>query len=270
VAKKRVRAKAVPARNRSPEAAEDASRIVPLYIPREQPLAEGVVAAPPARLTYRGGPLLTGVEVFTIFWGAQWTKQQAGTAGEINAFFDFVLTSPLIDQLAEYDVPGKSIGHGKRTGTVKLPSPAPATSVSDTAIRKFLQNRLAAKRGGLPKPSPNSLYFLFLPPGVRVSAFGGLSCQSFCGYHDAISKKIFYAVMPFPGCSGCRGGVAVVDALTLTSSHELCEAITDPIPGNGWYDDNNGEIGDICAWQSKKLGQYTVQQEWSNKAGRCV
>jgi hypothetical protein len=44
-----------------------------------------------------------------------------------------------------------------------------------------------------------------------------------------------------------------IDALTSTSSHELCEAITDPIPGQGWYDDANGEIGDICAWKSKNL-----------------
>jgi hypothetical protein len=50
----------------------------------------------------------------------------------------------------------------------------------------------------------------------------------------------------------------------------LCEAITDPIPGQGWYDDTNGEIGDICAWQTKKIGNYTVQLEWSNSANRCV
>ena len=64
--------------------------------------------------------------------------------------------------------------------------------------------------------------------------------------------------------------MVALDALTTASSHELCEAITDPIPGQGWYDDQNGEIGDICAWQTKRLGPYTVQLEWSNKAGRCV
>jgi hypothetical protein len=42
------------------------------------------------------------------------------------------------------------------------------------------------------------------------------------------------------------------------------------VPGQGWYDDANGEIGDICAWQTKKLGSYTVQLEWSNKANSCV
>jgi hypothetical protein len=60
------------------------------------------------------------------------------------------------------------------------------------------------------------------------------------------------------------------DALTGTSSHELCEAITDPVPGSGWYDNANGEIGDICAWNFKKVAGYTVQLEWSNVQGKCV
>ena len=70
--------------------------------------------------------------------------------------------------------------------------------------------------------------------------------------------------------SGCLGGLSVMDALTGTSSHELCEAITDPVPGTGWYDQTNGEIGDICAWKFKTLAGYNVQLEWSNKDGKCV
>ena len=76
--------------------------------------------------------------------------------------------------------------------------------------------------------------------------------------------------MPYPGCTGCLGGLAPFEALTGTSSHELAESITDPIPGQGWYDDNNGEIGDICAWHFKQVGAYNVQQEWSNQANQCV
>jgi len=75
--------------------------------------------------------------------------------------------------------------------------------------------------------------------------------------------------MPFPNCAGCLGGMTNLDALTSTSSHELCEAITDPLPGQGRYDDTHGEIGDICAWQTKKLGNYTVQLEWSNQDASC-
>ena len=116
----------------------------------------------------------------------------------------------------------------------------------------------------------NSLYFIYVPPGVRVVMGGSASCQAFCGYHNAISSKTFYAVMPYPGCAGCTGGLSVLDVLTSTSSHELCEAITDPIPGQGWYDDTNGEIGDICAWSTKKVGPYAVQLEWSNHTHACV
>jgi hypothetical protein len=114
-------------------------------------------------------------------------------------------------------------------------------------------------------------------PGVRVIQGGSASSQAFCGYHNDISGQVFYAVMPYPGCSGCLGGLNALDALTSTSSHELCEAITDAIPGRGWYDDANGEIGEICAGRTKeicagrtkKVGNYTVQLEWSNRDDNC-
>jgi hypothetical protein len=254
-----------PRLKKSAAAPQHPIRIVPLH----RPEAERVAAAVAPRLTYRGGPLLTAAEIFTFFWGAQWNQApQSALVTNMNSFFDYILTSALMDQLGEYSVPGKNIGHGKRTGTATLTSPTPTTSVQDSAIQQMLQQEIAAKN--LPAPSANSLYFLFLPPGVQVVQGGGASCSDFCGYHDATSGNIFYAVMPYPGCPGCTGGLTVADALTSTTSHELCEAITDPVPGQGWYDDNNGEIGDICAWKTRILGSYTIQQEWSNNAGSCV
>src|SRR6516165_755174 len=249
-------------------------RIVPLFVPDAliQPTAEAAEAVPAAapRLTYRNGPLLTAVEVFTIFWGQAWHHGPPGAlVAQINQFFDFILTSPLIDQMAEYSVPGKQIGHGKRTGTLTITKPKHRHSVSDTAIQHMLQQEISTNLG-VPYPTPNTLYFVYLPPGVRVVQGGSASCQAFCGYHNDISGQIFYAAMPYPGCSGCTGGLSPIDALTSTSSHELCEAITDPIPGQGWYDDANGEIGDICAWKTKQIGQFTVQLEWSNKKNQCV
>jgi hypothetical protein len=58
--------------------------------------------------------------------------------------------------------------------------------------------------------------------------------------------------------------------MTGSSSHELCEAITDAVPGSGWYADTDGEIGDICAWNFKTVAGYTVQLEWSNQQDKCV
>jgi hypothetical protein len=240
-------------------------RIVPLH--RPEAAAQPPAAAP--HLTYRAGPLLTAVQVFTVFWGSAWEQApDSALAGQVNQFFDFILASELMDQLTEYSVPGQTIGHGSRIGTTILSSPEPGSSVQDSAIQKLLQNEIDA--GNLPAARSNTLYFVFLPDGVTVEQGGSASCQAFCGYHDSFGRNVYYAVMPYPGCAGCTGGLALLDALTSTTSHELCEAITDPIPGQGWYDDNNGEIGDICAWKTRKLGNYTVQLEWSNKANSCV
>jgi hypothetical protein len=245
---------------------KDAIRIVPLHKPEAQAVAPA--AAP--NLIYRNGPLLTSVEVFTVFWGNSWQQQPAaGLLAQMNQFFDFVLTSALMDQLSEYTVAEQSIGHGKRTGSITLTTPEPSASVTDQAIQQLLQQEISSN-AAFPQPSANTLYFVFLPSGTTVVQGGSSSCRQFCGYHDAIDSRIFYAVMPFPGCTGCLGGLAQLDALTSTSSHELCEAITDPIPGQGWYDDTNGEIGDICAWQTKNVGNFVVQLEWSNRAGKCI
>ena len=238
-------------------------QIVPLH-----PGTAVGVRATPADLTYRGGPLLAAVNVFTAFWGTAWKGADAPLVTQINDFFRFILTSPLIDQLAEYALPNQPIGHGSLGGTATIVAPKPRRAVTDAAIQSFIQTQVAKRT--LPKPTANSLYFVYLQPGVSVAQGGQRSCTNFCGYHDAIGGTIYYAVMPYPGCSGCVGGLAVLDALTSTSSHELCEAITDPVPGQGWYDDTNGEIGDICAWQTKKVGPWTVQLEWSNQQGACI
>jgi hypothetical protein len=238
-------------------------RIVPLHgSPR-------MGAAVTPDLTYRNGPLLTNVQVFTVFWGNAWQDaNNAALVKQLNEFFDFILTSKLIDQLREYSVPGKTIGHGARTGSTTLTDSEPGATVQDSAIQEILATQI--RSGTLPPSNSNSLYFVYLPPGTQAKHEQSASCRDFCGYHEATSTNIFYAVMPYPGCTGCEAGLATLDALTSTSSHELCEAITDPIPGQGWYDDANGEIGDICAWKTKTLGQYTVQLEWSNAAEACV
>ncbi len=148
-----------PRSKKSAAALQRPIRVVPLH----RPEAQRIAAAAAPQLTYRGGPLLTAVEIFTIFLGAEWKQAaQSAIATNMNLFFDYILTSALMDQLEEYSVPGKNIGHGKRTGTAALTSPAPNASVQDSAIQQLLQQEIAAKN--LPAPSPNSLYFFFLPP----------------------------------------------------------------------------------------------------------
>jgi hypothetical protein len=263
-------ARSHPARAPKRAGKSDSIRIVPLHVPAGTFAPRPEIAAPPSpRLTYRGGPLMSAVRVFTVFWGRAWSEPaNSALIARLNAFFTAIVQSALIDQLAEYSVPAWPIGHGSYLGTRVVTAPELGSNVTDTDIREMLEREIAAKVP-LPPPDPNLLYFLYLPPGVSVTAGSDRSCQAFCGYHDAIDGRTFYAVMPYPGCRGCTGDLAVLDALTSTSSHELCEAITDPIPGQGWYDDDHGEIADVCAWQTKRLGDYLVQLEWSNAQGGC-
>jgi len=231
--------------------------------------AAPAAAAQAAKLVYNHGPLISNPQVFTIFWGSAWRQStSASLIPQLNGFFDYILSSPLIDQLTEYSVPQYQIGHGTRIGTITLTTPDVSGTVDDAQIQQMIEQQISA--GSFPASNANLIYFVFLPSGVTVTQGGSASCQVFCGYHDAISNQIWYAVMPFPDCSGCASNLQSFDALTVSGSHELCEAITDPIPGEGWYDNQNGEIGDICPWQIKQVGQYTVQKEWSNRAGSCV
>lgn len=260
-------------------------RVVPLHHPKPYVALENLGKKPDAddselfngkphgapanaKLTYRGGPLLQNVKVFTIFWGKKWGGAPGQPIlGKINDFFKAILKSELITQLGEYNVPGQTIGFGSLAGTATLTDNAPVAHVTDSTIRRQLKAWI--KGGAIPQNDANTLYFVYLDPGIVSIMGGSKSCASYCGYHDHVGG-IYYAVMPYPLCAGCLGGMDAFDALTGTSSHELCEAITDPMPGSGWYDDVNGEIGDICAWNFKKVGGYTVQLEWSNEKNKCV
>ena len=262
-------------------------RVVPLHHPKpsvaidnlararrewdEQDLFDGSPHAIPAsaHLNYQGGPLIQNVQVFTVYWGKLWgsTASSQQMMADLNTFFADILVSPLLDQLSEYNVPGQVIGHGSFLGTKVISPNAPVGSITDSAIRAQLLKWI--KSNTVPKNNKNTLYFIYLDPGIVSIMGGGKSCQNYCGYHNN-AGKVYYALMPYPTCSGCLGGMNAFDALTGTSSHELCEAITDPVPGSGWYDQVNGEIGDICAWNFKKVVGYTVQLEWSNNQNKCV
>ena len=246
-------------------------QIVPLLTPEE--MAGVINLAPKAHLTYHNGPLLTNVQVFTIFWGAAWLKKsQAKLIPKINQFFDFIVTGSLMDLMAQYSVPGKTIGHGSRIGTATISNSEPGNAipggreVTDAQIQQALQQFIDAQT--IPAPTSNTLYFVYLPPGVTSLLGAARSCHVFCGYHSH-AGNIFYGVEPFITCAGCTFG-ETVDSLIKVSSHELFEAITDPA-SNGWFDNNSGmEIGDICNASVKKLGGFTVQTEWSNADNACV
>jgi Viral BACON domain len=261
----------------NPENREPSSILFPvkLTVPSKIVSTLKGIAAPKENLKYHGGHLLTAVEIYTIFWGSDWEKGYSNVIKDVNKFFDYILHSPLIDLLKEYSVGNRVIGSGKRIGSKTITSSEPGQMVAggsreidDTKIQQALQGWIA--NGTIPQPNENTLFFVYLPPDVTAVLNGDRSCKDFCGYHEVINKTIFYAVVPFINCEDCKFG-QIIDSLTKTSSHELCEAITDPAL-DGWHEEScdTYEIGDICNHVVQQLNGYTIQAEWSNKANACL
>jgi hypothetical protein len=159
--------------------------------------------------------------------------------------------------------------------------------VDDTQIADEIDAQINS--GTLPAPDADTLFMTYFPPGITITHGTYRSCApgGFCAYHSTYSRhgqSTFYGVIPDnsegSGCEqGCGSGTAF-EKLCTGSSHEMTEAITDAEIGIasgaatgsllGWYDANNGEIGDICEGITTLLGGYAVQKEWSNEAKGCV
>src|SRR6266446_4983501 len=138
------------------------------------------------------------------------------------------------------------------------------------------------------------LYHVFLPPGVDTCDHTG-QCYSpdqpstfvFCAYHSAVNFSdlgvVLYTVEPYQAVQGCQvpagspNGAA--DSTYSTLSHEIFEAISDPIPGQGWTALNSSqvfgaEMGDLCGGPHAVLNLnghlYATQLEYSNTYHGCV
>lgn len=227
------------------------------------------------RLTYHGGPLLQNVQVATLFWGSDWKANDL--TDYFNGFFRALFADRrYLANLAQYNTTNYTIGNGALAATTTDDQKLGAT-IQDSDIRAEIRSQIAA--GHLPKPTADTVYFVFTPPKtVVVDEYGDDSQNDFAGYHDFdfSSDGFAYAVIPYDERHSDPRG------MTEYASHELAEAITDPEPGDntvGWYDDRNGEIGDIpvSLYAARKIAKsdlvdqltaadgtvYVVQKEWS-------
>ncbi len=228
-----------------------------------------------AQLTYYGGPVLASVKVVTLFWNGDVVGQD-----QINGFYGAVTASPYFDWLSEYNTPSQSIGRGTLGATVV--DGQGAGSLADADVQGEIGALIDA--GSLPPVDGNTLYMVHFPPNTTITqGSGDRSCDVFCAYHGTFQKggaSVYYGVVPDMGgaCAGGCGDGSQIDNTTAVASHELIEAVTDAGvglattlgPPLAWYDQTNGEIGDICNGQVSTVAGYTVQLEWSNARGGCV
>ena len=252
------------------------------------PQARGALPKPALRSTgtprmlYYGGPVLSHVKIVSVIWGS---GVNATTVSKIGGFLGAVADSTFLDQLAEYGTnltgtnghagTNQKIGRGRYIGQFTIVPRNTSRKLTDGAIQAELRAQIAA--GKLPKADLNTLYMTYFPANVSITSFGK-SCVAFGAYHSASSSTVtpgnlFYGVMP-----DCGRGFA---DLTMTSSHEIAEAVSDAIPTPGshpaypqaWNTSDGYEIADLCEGTRaalKTAGQsYAVQRVYLNSVRKC-
>lgn len=195
----------------------------------------------------------------------------------------------------DYYIPNAGSLRASYTDTTLYPlsgCPGGGNCISDTQIRAEIQRvmNLNGWTGGL-----NKMFLLFTSKG-EGSCFGSYCAYSYyCAYHSDINNAgtaIIYGNEPYGEPAYCQApgtpspnNDAAADTAATAASHELTEAITDPLPSAlpAWQTASGEEIGDLCAynygtntWDSGKANQmwsgafFEVQTEYDNHTSSCV
>ncbi len=231
-------------------------------------------------LNDHGGPEIPSAEFRAIYWNASvanstatpnGTSIQSFIGGFANAFADG-LTYSQTDTSADYTIIQQYGSSNPISASLPylgadVDTQLTQKRISDSSIQSYLAGLFNSSKE---TPNADVIYGVYFPSGMKISLQGGTSCSSFCGYHSNFTYNgisIKYAVFPYPNCTGCSlSGKTVADMLTIVTSHEIREAVTDSL-GTAWWDSVGYEADDKCAWHNlyqTTNGSYWVQPEYSN------
>ena len=232
------------------------------------PWAEAVPTSMP-QLVNLGGPVLATPKIQPIFFKSDALQPQ------VEAFLAQMATSTYWRAAAaEYGVGAPSV-----LPTIVTTATPP---VNDTDLPAWFKARV-------PTADPNTIYVLFLGDGMVLHGQGGDSCTGYGAFHDeaadAHGAPLIFALVPrCDPATQFDHAQNKLDELTISLSHELLEASTDPRvetnPAYGDVDDDHAilsivpgaEDGDLCEYIDsayvRGVGEFMVQRTWSNAAAK--
>jgi hypothetical protein len=242
-------------------------------IKAQQGLAPGV-------LSYHGGPVMTGVNLYAIFWIP--ATLQNGNATSLSAKYQSVAKNFLTDY-PDHGIANNSTQYYSTTSGTKYfvgkggfaasyvdtnPYPTSACTDTDTPGNCITDAQLQTEISRVMTlkswtPALNKMFLVFTSTG-EGSCFDSTSAScaytQYCAYHGWFGNSTtptIYANQPYADPTFCYSpgtgqkapsGDQPSDANVNVTSHEITEANTDP-ELNAWWDTGNGEeIGDLCAW----------------------
>jgi hypothetical protein len=258
-------------------------------------------------------PIIPNVQIETVYFGSAWagkasnpaqSAELAAEAKDLNGFFSAITGSHYMDALSQYyclNSYGSTIrpGYGQFAKADFVPGQmVSGQTIPESVIQTMLANEIQS--GNLDAPNGNTLYMVFMPPGV--SEAGDLGGPR--GHHSSFAYGggyAYFATIEHPTTQdpatgkffqpvGAVGTETTFQFMTEVASHEMVEAISDPmgnVPGDAaWWDRNQGdntyrdEIGDIAqdnppsggtmALEGTNGAGYVVQKYWSNQANNSV
>ena len=228
------------------------------------------------QLVNNGGDVLKNPVIVTVTWPGDTAAPSFEEFGDKIGATDYWKQN-----VSEYGVGTASSGAANH---VHIATAAPA-AMSDQDLDTFVAtNAGSPATSHWPAPTNQTIYILYLSPSTSLQFGGQDACaQGVGGYHQSTTvngAEVAYAIVP--RCT--RGSTPVVDETTMSASHELGEAATDPHPGAkaGWvgFDDNHlayeffqqfqSENGDACEFYKEAFYKeqapfaFAVQRQWSN------
>ncbi len=262
----------------------------------------------PPLVYHSGGSIMPKAKIISIFWVPP--TLQNGGATSMSAQYQ-----SLMKRLSA-DYPGHGIDNnntqyfqtiGRKTTYINnsgsdggfyvdtSPYPAsgctdsvtPGNCITDAQVQAEIQKVMGIKHwgGGL-----SVIFMLYTSSGEGSCLTAGVCAYTYyCAYHGYIpgTTPVIYANMPYGNAAYCQepgepspNNNVAADTVMTAASHEITEAITDPLL-NAWFTAGFGfEIGDLCAydygttntWDSGKANQswnghfYLLQTEFDNHA----
>jgi hypothetical protein len=239
-------------------------------------------------LVDHGGPVLSEVHIYPIFWGPTSTTFSQSYKDAITNFFVGIqcgagtarpTCSGHSDLVKQYFRGAQS----KITFPRSFDDTSNPPNSSPTSTSIVAEAAKVVKNAGL-NIDPLGLYMVF------TSNFPSRS--NYCAWHSAGSYKasstsvaswFTVAYIPYLGAvAGCSAknlpgfttftiSQAVHSAINVTT-HELYEVMSDSLINNrsAWYDVAGYENGDKCAWNfASFINGYLVQSEYSNSTHNC-
>lgn len=280
------------------------------------------VANPPGPLKYNGGQIMPTIQIYNIFWKPLTLQSGAAANMSAHYMFvanglatdyaghdissnntQYYQNISGVTYVSGLSTPGGGGGSygGSYLDTNAYPasvcsdSATPKNCITDPQLQRELKRVMALNgwTGGL-----NKIYMIYTAQGEGscfTASSGAANCAytGYCAYHSSMmigATPVIYANEPYGSAADCQaagtpsptGDVAADTAMT-SASHEISEAITDPLVGTGWTDTAGYEIGDLCAYvygansyDKSKANQfwngryYELQEEWDNHAAACV